>query len=331
LCFVLPTQIPVHFRATYQRTSFAYGSVSLIPNNNNRPVLPLRQRAPWDLPTYSPTSLNQYAQCPEAFLHERVIKTSAAPDRGSDALAKGSATHALLERYIGFDAASRTRFVANLAQEAQRALMAQGLSSNSGSKHAEALADVVAWATNGIDVVETELSGANLLVGEQFLNLRWDKEPAQFRLLAKIDLLAIFSDGVVESLDWKTGAARSDQLQNVICRLVTEANAPQMLGAYLPDGQPTEIRTAVCNLGTRELTVQVFDHRQLAAEFSAIRDQVVRIEQAKAHPIPGTLSWRPQPGPLCRYCKFASACSYYNVPDNGATMAWLDNALDLPS
>lgn len=286
-------------------------------------------RHPWELPTYSPTSLNQYGQCPEAFLHERVLKTPAAENQASVALGKGSATHVLLERYLGSNSTDRASFVTNLSDEAARALGAQGLSIENGAEFDRALAYVVAWTSNGIDVLETEYAGAALLIGEQFLDFRWNRAPTQFRLLAKIDLLAVFADGAVDSLDWKTGASRDlNQVQNAICRLVAEANAPQLFSAFLPGGQPVEIRTTVCHLGTRELTTQVFDHPQLATEFAAIRDQIIRIEQAKADPTPGTLTWRPQPGPLCRFCKHAHACSYYAVRSDGGGMTWLDDALN---
>ena len=183
----------------------------------------------WRLPTYSPTSLNQHAACPEAFLHERVLKTPPANDEDSDALLKGSATHALLDRYLGFDATARTRFTANLDAETARALTAQGMVDASVGH--DAVAEMVAWVTTGIDVLKTEFADARILIGEQFLDLHRPADPVPFRLTAKIDLLALFPDGSVESLDWKTGARQSlDQLQNVICRLVTEANVGRLLG-----------------------------------------------------------------------------------------------------
>ncbi len=298
----------------------------LVPNSHGRLTLPSRPRGPWRLPTYSPTALNQHANCPEAFLHERVLKTTPAEDQSREALAKGSAVHALLERYVGLDPTARTRFAASLAGEAARVLAAQGMPATSPG-HAAAVAEVVACAANGIDVLQTKFAGALVLVGEQFLDLRWDRPPAPFRLTAKVDLLAVFPDGSVESLDWKTGAARGlDQLQNVICRLVTEANASQIFAAHLPSGRPTAIRTTVCHLGTRTMSVQEFDHPQLVAEFSDIRARIVGIEQAKANPTPGSMEWRPQPGPLCGWCKYAHACSYYAAPSADGVMAWLDDA-----
>ena len=207
------------------------------------------------LPTYSPTAFKQHATCPEAFLHERVLKTLPAADRISEALMKGSATHALLDRYVGLDPTARPQFALNLNIEAARALTAQGML-DARDKHPVAVAEVVTWVTTGIDVLETEFADAQILLGEQFLDLRRPADPVPFRLTAKIDLLALFPDGRVESLDWKTGARSSlDQLQNVICRLVTEANVAALLGAHLPGGQPTSIRTTVCHLGTRTLTV----------------------------------------------------------------------------
>ncbi len=271
-------------------------NLRLIPDINNGSVQLPRPQNPWDLPTYSPTSLSQHGQCPEAFLHERVLKTPVTPNQSSTAWAKGLATHFLLERFVGLNSTARASFVTNLTDEAVRALTAQGIAADNDAEYAQALADVVAWTANGIDVVETELAAATVLVGEQFLDLRWNREPSPFRLLAKIDLLAVYPNGVVESLDWKTGASRDlNQLQNVVCRLVTEANAPQLFRAHLPSEQPAEIRTTVCHLSTRELIVQVFDRPQLATEFAAIRDQVERIELAKAEPTPGTLAWRPNP------------------------------------
>lgn len=301
--------------------------LQLLANGNGRQATPPRTGGPWGLPNYSPTSLNQHANCPEAFLHERVLKTPPAEDQGSDALAKGSAVHTLLQRYIGMDPARRTQFEERLESEASRALAAQGIpSTNLG--HLAAVDEVVTCTANGIDVLQNEFAGASLLVGEQFLSLNWAKGPAPFRLTAKIDLLAVFPDGSVESLDWKTGNPRKlDQLQNIICRLVTEANASQIFKVYLPAGAPSAIRTTVCHLGARQLAVQQFDHAQLVAEFADIRTRIVGIEQAKATPVPGSHEWMPQPGPLCGWCKYAHACSYH--ASMGAAMPWLDDELVL--
>jgi hypothetical protein len=130
-------------------------------------------------------------------------------------------------------------------------------------------------------------------------------------------------------VDWKTGATRDlDQVQNVICRLVTQANAPQIFAAHLPNVQLTTFRTTVCHLGTRSLAIQEFDQPQLIAEFADIRTRILRIEQAKATPTPGTLAWRPQPGPLCSWCKYAHACSSFAASPADELMAWLDEASD---
>ena len=62
----------------------------------------------------------------------------------------------------------------------------------------------------------------------------------------------------------------------------------------------------------------------MIAEFAAIRAQIERIERAKANPTPGLPDWRPQPGVLCRWCKYAQVCSYYtDATDEG--MPWLDD------
>lgn len=298
-------------------------TLHLISNGNGSQVVTAPRRDPWALPSYSPTSLNQHAHCPEAFLHERVLKTPPAAEQSSEALAKGAAVHALLQRYVGMDGAQRTLLSSHLEAEAARALVAQGINSTSVGYPA-ALADVVACAATGFDVLQKEFAGAALLMGEQFLSLNWDKGAAPFRLTAKIDLLAVFLDGSVESLDWKTGAPRGlDQLQNVICRLVTEANVSQLCRTHLPAGSPAAIRTTVCHLGTRKLTTQEFDRTQLVAEFAEIRTRIERIEQAKRTPAPGALEWAPQPGPLCNWCKYAHACSYH--ASMGVAMPWLEN------
>ncbi|MEZ4562143.1 MAG: PD-(D/E)XK nuclease family protein [Thermomicrobiales bacterium] len=299
--------------------------LQFIANGNGRQATPPRPKSPWGLPNYSPTSLNQHANCPEAFLHERVLKTPFAEDQGSVALAKGSAVHALLQRYVCMDLARSTQFEERLESEASRALAAQGLpSANPG--HLAAVDEVMTCTANGIDVLRNEYAGASLLIGEQFLSLNWTQGPAPFRLTAKIDLRACFPDGSVESLDWKTGKPRGlDQIQNIICRLVTEANASQIFKRYLPTGAPPAIRTTVCHLSTRKLTVQQFDHAQLEAEFADIRARIAHIEKAKATPVPGSHEWMPQPGPLCGWCKYAQACSYH--ASMGAAMPWLDDEL----
>lgn len=297
--------------------------LQLACDGENLTTLSPRPQGPWNLPTYSPTSLNQHANCPEAFLHERVLKTRAADDQGSEALAKGSAAHALLQRCVSLDPAGRARFVGNLGSEVSRALAAQGLA-DTDPGNAAAVTEVMTCVTNGINVLQNEFADALLLIGEQFLDLRWNKPPAPFRLTAKIDLLAIFPDGSIESLDWKTGAPRGlDQLQNVICRLVTEANASRIFKAQLPSERPTAIRTSVCHLSTGKLTTQQFDNPQLAAEFADIRARIIRIEQAKVKPESGSQEWMPQPGPLCGWCKYAHACSYHSSMETA--MPWLDD------
>jgi hypothetical protein len=301
----------------------------LSSNGNNSPTQPPHPQPLWSLPTYSPTALNQHANCPEAFLHERVLKTPAAPDPGGAALAKGSAAHALLDRYVGLDPAARARFTADLAAEAARTLAATLPAPVDRATQKQAVAEVVAWVAYGAGIVDTEFAAAKALVGEQFLDLAWHRDPAPFRLTAKIDLLAVHGNGVVESLDWKTGAPRGpDHLQNVICRLVTEANASRLFGRHLPNAVPTEIRTSVCHLGTRTMSVQVFDRAQLVAEFAAIRERIARIERAKIVPTPGSPEWRTQPGWLCRYCKYAHACSHQTPHADGGAMAWLDVTSD---
>lgn len=158
-----------------------------------------------DLPTYSPTSLNQHATCPESFLHERVLKSPPTPIQVNAGAAKGSATHALLERYVTLDPASRALFAGRLSDAAARALTTEGLRAESSPEHAQLVADVVEWTTTGITMLEAKLADATLVVGEQFLDLRWEVGPFPFRLMAKVDLLVAYPDGALESLDWKTG------------------------------------------------------------------------------------------------------------------------------
>lgn len=111
---------------------------------------------------------------------------------------------------------------------------------------------------------------------------------------------------------------------------MTEANAAQLFGRYLPNGSPTEIRTTVTHLGTQQTTQTIFDHAELIAEFAAIRDRISCIEEAKVDPTPGSLAWRPQPGWLCNFCRFADVCSYQASTSASTPLAWLHTALDLP-
>ncbi|MCA9877386.1 MAG: PD-(D/E)XK nuclease family protein [Thermomicrobiales bacterium] len=299
-------------------------TLQLVTNSNNRPPRPAPQQLSWKLPTYSPTALNQYRSCPEAFLHERLLRTPAIDNQSRGALIKGTATHVLLDRYIALGSTDRIQFEADVARQSEQALIAEGMPTTDPG-FLDAAAQVESWVTNGLHTLQNTYDSALLLIGEQFLDLRWVRDSEPFRLTAKIDLLALFPDGSVESLDWKTGSSRSpDRLQNVVCRLVAEANASKIFATHLSTRQPTAIRTTVFHLDSQTLTSQEFTRSQLIAEFSNIRAQISRIERAKATPVAGTPDWRAQPGPLCSWCKYQHACSHISRPPTDEIMSWLD-------
>lgn len=239
-------------------------------------------------PVLSPTQLNLYAVCPERYFH-RYVERQRPPEPFSRALAKGTATHSILEACA--KQYQRTGEFPNdlepLIRYHLRRVYPMDIPWEGDIE--SVLSDVLCGLSNfvpGCTVVATE--------GTYDYGFPGSAHCPPFILRAKVDLILKHSGGDREHIDWKTGGRREvDEIQNACCRIVTAQN-------FKTDHE--DIISTTAFLGARDVCSERLDRSQVLATWGRIRETAAAIL--------GGQSWEPKRSFGCNYCPFyGGGCS----------------------
>jgi hypothetical protein len=268
-------------------------------------------------PLHTPSGLNLYRRCPEAY-RLRYRERHPVPATPSPALARGIAIHETLARcarQYQDTGALPTAWAAGLASELPRA----------------AYPDEAAWREDlaaARDQVAVGLAAlrptVEIVAVEQFWRFTWPgKGPiAPFVLGAKVDLVVAGTDDrgerYLDIVDYATGQGRRlDPIQALVERLVVEAN----LG-----GDYAYIVSTTAWLAS-------------AASWSAVRDEdearaTWRQVRGLAHAIATDPVMAPTPSAMCQYCDYYANGCILDRPGGGALpgealVRWLDEDDDI--
>ncbi len=280
---------------------------------------PPRPATPQRPPLHTPSGLNLYRRCPEAY-RLRYRARQPVPDTPSPALARGIAIHETLARCARQYQAQGvlpTGWAAGLAAGLPRA----------------AYPDDAAWREDlaaARDQVAVGLAALHptleILAVEQFWRWTWPgKGPiAPFTLGAKVDLVVAGTDDrgarYLDVIDYATGQGRRvDPIQELVERLVVQAN----LG-----GDYAYIVSTTAWLASDASWSAVRDEDEARATWRAIR--------GLAHAIATDPVMAPTPSAMCQYCDYYANGCILDRPGGGtlpgeALVRWLDRDDEIAS
>ncbi len=240
-------------------------------------------------PLHTPSGLNLYRRCPEAYrLRYRVRQP--APETPSPALARGIAVHDVLARCAKQYQVRGTLpadWPARLADRLPRAAYPDT------TAYRDDLAAARDQVSSGLAALTP---GREVLAVERFWRWTWPGSPsgAAFTLGAKIDLVLAGTDDrgdrYLDVVDYATGQGRRiDRIQELVERLVVKAN----LGAG----------------GDYAYIVSTTAWLALDASWSAVRDDdecraTWREIRGLAHAIATDPVMAPTPSALCAFCDY---------------------------
>ncbi len=268
-------------------------------------------------PLHTPSGLNLYRRCPEAYnLRYRVRQP--APETPSPALARGIAVHEVLARCARQYQAQGTLPTGWPARLAARLPRAAYPDAAAWGDDLAASREQVAAGLRGLD------PRLEVVAVERFWRWTWpgDRVLAPFTLGAKVDLVLAGTDDrgarYLDVIDYATGQGRRvDPIQELVERLVVQAN----LGvdyAYI---------------------VSTTAWLALDASWSAVRDNdecraTWREIRGLAHAIATDPIMAPTPSALCQWCDYyGNGCVLdrprVGAPDAGRDLArWLEATED---
>lgn len=252
------------------------------------PVTPNRPGAAWL--NFSPIHINDFQQCPERF-YLRHIRRIRVPKYFSRPLAIGQATHAAMafvwnQRLSGFEIPDDLQKLAAMYLKPTQYPRETG---DSWSADVAVVADHLHRCLSTLDpnaeIVSIEREWSYALRGR-------DGEASPARIQSRVDVILRHDDGVVQHVDYKTGAHHRDLTQEVMSRVVVRT----MLDAKGWTGAPVVTSTLFTNDGTLISEQPARDaYRWL---WNSVVENIGAIQTAT--------TWPPRPGPHCRWCDFAA-------------------------
>jgi putative RecB family exonuclease len=264
-------------------------------------------------PGLSPSRANDFMQCPLLFRFRVVDKL---PEPPSEAAARGTLVHSVLERLYDSPAVERT-------EQAARALLPQEW------ERLQAAEPRYAHLFTGEEGVAQWLRGAGDLVGTYFtLEDPTRLEPRERELFVEsqvdggpllrgiVDRLDVAPNGAVRVVDYKTGRSPRPGYEGralfqmrfyalVLWR--TTGTIPRMLQlVYLGDGQVLRHEPGEAELVTTERRVR------------SLWDTIGRVARSG--------DWRPRTSALCGWCSHQALCPAFGgtpppIPDGAVELA----------
>jgi hypothetical protein len=256
------------------------------------PVTPNQPGSGWV--NFSPIHINEFQQCPERF-YLRHIRRIRVPWQFSRALAIGQATHAAMafvwnQRLSGFEIPDDLQKLA--AMYLKTAQYERG-NEDAWGEDVSIVAGHVHRCLSTLDpnaeIVSVEREWSYALRDR-------DRQPSSTRIQSRVDVILRHDDGTVQHVDYKTGARRRDLTQEVMSRVVVRT----MLAAKGWAEAPVVTSTLFTSDGA--LVSEQPDRETYRSVWNGVIETVGAIQTAT--------TWRPRPGPHCRWCDFAKVhCS----------------------
>jgi putative RecB family exonuclease len=237
---------------------------------------------------FSPVHVTTHQQCPEKF-YLKHIKRQWTPKTLSRPLVVGQATHAALawiwnQRLDGFEFPDDLVGVARLY-----------LKESQYRDEPESWREDVHIVAGHIERCLAALDPDPEIISverEWSWRLRSRSGEPAVTIKSRVDLIVKRREGAVEHIDYKTGRRERDLVQEVMSRVVVGA----MLRERGMDGAPIVTSTLFSKEGA--LVSETMDREQCAPVWDGIVTTIQEIRDAT--------TWRPRPGPHCRWCDFAA-------------------------
>lgn len=241
--------------------------------------------------TFSPTQLRVYLDCPERY-YRQYIANERVKAEFSRPVQRGSAVHKVLAavfdaRQSGITPDPELRPLAE--RFLSRQLYLQAAEGEAWSKDVAIVLHLVQRALEYVPVDATIVA-----VERSFDYMFSTRSPVNgATVVGKVDLLIRRPENVIEHLEFKTGWAQADPLQEVICRI-------GVCEAYLHAGLP--IYSTTYQLSTGQLTTLSGDRDVLEPVYAEIVETIGRIWDATR--------WAARENPRCVTCNYRTTlCS----------------------
>jgi len=243
--------------------------------------------------SFSPTELRAYRSCPEQFYRKHIAQEKI-PRALNRAMLRGSAAHKVLARIF------TARQDGEILEFDERALAEQFLP----RFHYQKAAELDAWEGDIEQVLELVRTGlakvpgsARIISVERSYDyvLGTSSRAAGARIVGKVDLLIRHAENVYEHIEFKTGGARPDPFQEIICRIGVCAELN-------PHGLPVLSTTYQLSTGAEAC---------LDGGREVLRNILGEIEET-IQQIWNATSWPAREGDGCAYCDFRETlCSLH--------------------
>lgn len=237
---------------------------------------------------FSPAHVTLYQQCPERF-YLKHIKRQWMPKTLSRPLVVGQATHAVLawiwnQRLEGFE------FPDDLVRLSRIYLKESQYRDE--PEHWEEDVHVVAGHVERCLAALDSDAEIISVEKEWSWRLRSRAGGPAATIQSRVDLIRKRGDGMIEHIDYKTGRRERDLVQEVMSRVV--------VGAMLQERGLAEAPIVTSTLFSKDgaLVGEHMDREQYQPIWHGIVTTIQEIRDAT--------TWRPQPGPHCRWCDFAA-------------------------
>ena len=244
----------------------------------------------------SPASINSYYRCPRKFQF-RYIRHVKLPFVFKPALVIGGVTHKALAEIFR----NRRDGLVPQSHEANatRFLERENYPKPDGDAlRAEHLPIIIGHIERALATLPADAEILDVEQPYQYL-FQSSAIPDPVALEARVDLVIRHGDGLVDHIDFKTGAQPGDIIQNFVSR-VTVANCLKV---------PSEkLRTVNVLTKSGEYEVVPSDRRQHAHTWDLVKDTIASLAVDS--------EWEPRPDPpICRWCDFHPVCEFAQLED----------------
>jgi len=167
--------------------------------------------------SFSPTELRAYRTCPEQFYRRYIARELIRPEFNR-ALLRGSAVHKVLAKVL------TARQDGEILDEDERTFAEQFLPRHLYHKAAalDAWAEdvdlVLEWVGNGLGKIPPSARVVSVEKSYRYV-LPTSSAAAGATIVGKVDVMIRHAEHVYEHIEFKTGKARPDPFQEVICRI----------------------------------------------------------------------------------------------------------------
>ncbi len=238
--------------------------------------------------SFNPKNIGVYAGCPERY-YWTYVKKLRMPEPFSAARLKGIATHSVLAEVLRYrmDGQPEPESVAELGVLAADRLKEDEYPEDQRGEWSHDVRDVAEWAGWSLDRLEPE---ARVVAVEREFDYRW----GGYDFSARVDAVFEHLDGEIEHVDFKTGKAGWDHIQQVLSRVTVCAEYPER-----------SVRTTFMYASQHTVDSRVMARETLVTTWPEIAGIVESICT--------TTEWPARPSGFCGFCRYRPVCSVHGT------------------